>query len=252
VSERMTIEQLADRAGMTVRNVREHQTRGLLPPPALVGRKGYYDERHLARLLVVRQLQEEGLNLHAVGWLLEQAPPDAADEVARLKQALFAPWATEHPRSYALAELVERFGEEAGAATRARAEALGLLEQVDDTTWISPAPRLLEAGAQLVELGVEVEAALDVVEQLLASTSTVARSFVDLFVAEILSPVGAVGRPLGTDELTEDRTASVREAVERLRPIASEAVLAAFQLRMDELVARTFGPGETVEVRGEG
>jgi DNA-binding transcriptional MerR regulator len=252
VSDRMTIEQLADRAGMTVRNVREHQTRGLLPPPALVGRKGYYDERHLARLLVVRQLQEEGLNLHAVGWLLEQAPPDAADEVARLKQALFAPWTTEQPRTYTLTELVARFGEDAGPATRARAETLGLLEQLDDATWVSPAPRLLEAGAQLVELGVEVEAALDVVEQLLTSTATVARSFVDLFVAEILSPAGAASGGLETVDIAEERTAAIREAVERLRPIASEALLAAFQLRMDELVARTFGPGAAVEVRGEG
>jgi DNA-binding transcriptional MerR regulator len=252
VSDRMTIEQLADRAGMTVRNVREHQTRGLLPPPALVGRKGFYDERHLARLLLVRQLQDEGLNLHAVGWLLEQAPPDAADEVARLKQALFAPWTTEQPRTFALTELVERFGEEAGAATRARAEDLGLLQQVDETTWISPTPRLLEAGAQLVELGVEVEAALDVVEQLLASTATVARSFVDLFVAEILSPVGGASSGLPSAAGAEERTAAVREAVERLRPIASEAVLAAFQLQMDDLVARTFGPGSAVEVGSGG
>jgi DNA-binding transcriptional MerR regulator len=259
---RMTIEELAERAGMTVRNVREHQTRGLLPPPALVGRKGFYDERHLARLLLVRQLQEEGLNLHAVGWLLEQAPPEAA-EVARLKQALFAPWATERPRTYTLAELVTRFGVEAGAGARTRAEELGLLERVDEVTWVSPAPRLLEAGAQLVQLGVEVEAALDVVEQLTASLAAVARSFVELFVAEILSPTtaGGPGAPLAAGDRAEDvdrpgglgePPIAIGEAVERLRPIASEAVLAAFQLRMDELVARTFGPGGWLEGGGQG
>jgi DNA-binding transcriptional MerR regulator len=110
VSRRMTIEELAAASGMTVRNVREHQTRGLVPPPALVGRKGYYDDRHLARLQLIRQLQDEGLNLQAVGWLLEQVPPEATDEVARLKQALFAPWVTEAPRVYTVDELVVRFG----------------------------------------------------------------------------------------------------------------------------------------------
>jgi DNA-binding transcriptional MerR regulator len=233
VVRRMTIEELAAASGMTVRNVREHQTRGLLPPPTLVGRKGFYEDRHLARLHLVRQLQEEGLNLQAVGWLLAQVPPDAAEEVAQLKQALFAPWVTEEPRVYTLEDLVSRFGEEASAGARARAEELGLLRPLGDGRWRSPAPRLLEAGAQLVELGVEVEAALDVVEQLLASLSEVARTFVGLFVSEILAPGGRA---------EAERPAAIREAVERLRPVASEAVLAGFQLRMDQLVARTFDP----------
>lgn len=240
---RMTIEELASAAGMTVRNVREHQTRGLLPPPALVGRKGFYDGRHLARLQVVRQLQDEGLNLQAIGWLLDQAPPETVDEVVRLKQALFAPWVTEEPRVYTLEDLVARFGEEAGAATRERATGLGLLRPLDDGRWESTAPRLLEAGAQLVELGVEVERALDVVEELLASMAVVARSFLGLFVTEILASGGAEG----------ERPAAIHEAVERLRPVASEAVLAGFQLRMDELVATSFGPagrGRTGHVSG--
>jgi DNA-binding transcriptional MerR regulator len=241
--ERLTIEQLAARAGMTVRNVREHQTRGLLPPPALVGRKGFYDARHLSRLQLVRKLQEEGLNLHAIAWLLEHAPADAPDEVARLEQALFAPWATERPRVYSLDELRERFGDEAGAVARTRAEAMGLLRALDGDRWEAPAPRLLEAGAQLVELGVEVDAALAVVERLLASASAVASSFLELFVTEILHP-RAPTEP-GDDargEADGDGAATLRDAVERLRPIASEAVLAAFQLRMDELVSRTIGP----------
>jgi DNA-binding transcriptional MerR regulator len=234
VGRRMTIEELAAASGMTVRNVREHQTRGLLPPPALVGRKGFYDDRHLARLQLIRQLQDEGLNLQAVGWLLQQVPADAADEVARLKQALFAPWVTEAPRVYTVDELVTRFGPDADA--RARTEELGLLRDLGDGRWESTAPRLLEAGAQLVELGVEVGRALDVLEQLLASLSVVASSFVELFLAEIVAPSE------GTATSAMERPAAIREAVERLRPVASEAVLAGFQLRMDELVSTTFGP----------
>jgi DNA-binding transcriptional MerR regulator len=251
VPERMTIEELAQRAGMTVRNVREHQTRGLVPPPALVGRKGFYDDRHLTRLSLIRELQEEGLNLQAVAWLLEQVPADATDEVARLKQALFAPWVTERPRVYDLDDLVALFGADAGQEARERAEELGLLRPLDDRRWESPAPRLLEAGAQLAELGVELAAALDVVESLLDSAATVAGSFLDLFVAEILAPAAgtavdpaAVPGPDG-----RDRSAAIRDAVEHLRPVASEAVLAAFQLRMDELVTRTFGPTGTVAPR---
>ena len=33
--ERLTIDELAARVGMTARNIRAHQSRGLLPPPHL-------------------------------------------------------------------------------------------------------------------------------------------------------------------------------------------------------------------------
>ena len=38
----LTIEQLAHETGMTVRNIRAHQSRGLLPPPEVRSRTGYY------------------------------------------------------------------------------------------------------------------------------------------------------------------------------------------------------------------
>ena len=41
---KMTIGELAQRTGMTIRNIRAHQTRGLLPPPEVHGRTGYYGE----------------------------------------------------------------------------------------------------------------------------------------------------------------------------------------------------------------
>ena len=47
---KMTIRELAKRTGMTIRNIRAHQTRGLLPPPEVQGRTGYYNEDHIARI----------------------------------------------------------------------------------------------------------------------------------------------------------------------------------------------------------
>src|SRR5437764_215117 len=54
--ERLTVDELARNAGITTRNVRAYQERGLLPPPTRVGRVGYYDERHLARLSIIGEL----------------------------------------------------------------------------------------------------------------------------------------------------------------------------------------------------
>src|SRR3954469_4977870 len=62
----LTIDQLAAAAGMTVRNVRAYAGRGLLPPPRLQGRTGYYSSQHLNRLVLGRGLLARGYTLSAV------------------------------------------------------------------------------------------------------------------------------------------------------------------------------------------
>ena len=82
---RLTIGELAAAAGMTVRNVRNHQARGLIAPPSLVARTGYYGTEHLERLKLIRAMQAEGFNLEAIGLLLASAgepPPIPAEDLA--------------------------------------------------------------------------------------------------------------------------------------------------------------------------
>ena len=42
IANTLTVEQLAAESGMSVRNIRAHQARGLLPPPEVRQRVGYY------------------------------------------------------------------------------------------------------------------------------------------------------------------------------------------------------------------
>jgi len=63
---RYTLEQLADAAGMTARNVRAYQSRGLLQPPIRRGRSAVYDGYHLARLKQIRRLRELGVPLRLI------------------------------------------------------------------------------------------------------------------------------------------------------------------------------------------
>ena len=53
-ADELTIDELAARVGMTVRNIRAHQSRGLVPPPRLVGRTGFYGAEHVRRLETIR------------------------------------------------------------------------------------------------------------------------------------------------------------------------------------------------------
>src|SRR3954464_5082138 len=104
----ITIDELARRSGMTVRNIRAHQSRGLLPPPTLRGRTGFYGPEHVARIDAIRELQAEGFNLEGIRRLLETAGGEG-HEVVRFARAVKEPF-EEPGREVTLAELAERFG----------------------------------------------------------------------------------------------------------------------------------------------
>jgi hypothetical protein len=62
----------------------------------------------------------------------------------------------------------------------------------------------------------------------------VADEYVKLFVNEVWKPFVAEGRP-------QERWPEVRDALERLRPLAAEVLLAVFGLAMTEATERAFG-----------
>jgi hypothetical protein len=73
--QRCTIGELSEQVGMTVRNIRAYQARGLLPPPVVDGRVGYYTQAHRERLTMIRRLRAEGFNLVAISALLTGIVP---------------------------------------------------------------------------------------------------------------------------------------------------------------------------------
>jgi DNA-binding transcriptional MerR regulator len=78
MAESMTIGDLADRVGMTPRNIRAYQSRGLLFPPEIRGRVAHYSGAHAARLLLIASLQREGFTLAAIKKLMESPDSYAA------------------------------------------------------------------------------------------------------------------------------------------------------------------------------
>jgi DNA-binding transcriptional MerR regulator len=82
VRQEYTLAQLAAAVGMTERNVRAYRSRGLIRPPRLRGRVGYYDLGHISQLRLVQALTGRGLSLSVVGQLMEKNL--AEHELARL------------------------------------------------------------------------------------------------------------------------------------------------------------------------
>jgi DNA-binding transcriptional MerR regulator len=229
----VTIDELARRTRLTVRNIRAYQSRGLVPPPELRGRTGYYGEDHVARIELIRELQSEGFNLEAIKRLIEGAGGET-EEVLRFTQAVREPFEREEPREVDLDELQMSWGDRADPRILRRALDLGLLRELGEGRYEERSPRLGRAGLELAQLGVEAETGLDVIATARRHAEGVAEAYVQLFLNEIWKPFVAAGRP-------QERWPEVRDALERLRPLAAEVLLAVFGLAMTEVTESAFG-----------
>jgi DNA-binding transcriptional MerR regulator len=131
----MTIDQLAELAGTTSRNIRSFQTMGLIEPPELQGRTGLYGPTHLDRVRAVLRLQAEGFSLQSLVVLF-----DAHDRGRSLTSVLGLNGAAHAPGDdgtdadsaelYGFSDLLAR-----GPARRTAARGRPLLAVVPTTLW---------------------------------------------------------------------------------------------------------------------
>jgi DNA-binding transcriptional MerR regulator len=242
---RLTIDELARRTGMTVRNIRAHQSRGLLPPPEIEGRTGYYRDEHISRLELIAEMQADGFNLTAIKRLLDSSR-GADREVLGFRRALMY-WDDEDPELVTAEELAERLQlpPDPNPKLLARAIKSGFLVDLGEGRLEIPTPTLFHAAVELRELGVPVEIALAVLEQIESGSRSIARSFVRLFVDQVWRPFDEAGRP-------EEDWPIVRESLEKLRPLAGDAVLAVFRRTMAEAVEKRFGEELEKGAKGKG
>jgi DNA-binding transcriptional MerR regulator len=223
---RLTIEQLAAETGMSVRNIRSHQARGLLAPPEVRSRVGYYGPEHVAQLRLIRSLQEEGFNLGGIKKLLE-ATHGNVERLVRVRQAVNAPLKSGSGETHTAVELGHRFSLEPaeGRALLAKAVKLGVLIPVGGDKYEAPNPSLLAMGDEAVRSGIPLRAALEAIGDVQRHCDAASRSFVRLFLREVWKPFVKADMPV-------ERWPEIEDAVERLRPAASEALLTIFQERL--------------------
>jgi len=222
----LTIEQLAAQSGMSVRNIRAHQARGLLAPPEVRARVGYYGPEHLEQLRLIRDLQADGFNLGGIKRLLDDTR-GTAERLQRFGEALSAVASTERGETLTLEELGRRFRVSAQEAPEvlAEAERLGVLVPIGGDRFQAPSPSLLAIAEEVVGRGISLRSALSVLEDVDRHCESVSRSLVELFVHEIWKPFAQADMPA-------ERWPEIEHAVERLGPVASEALMAIFQRRL--------------------
>jgi DNA-binding transcriptional MerR regulator len=227
--DELTIDELARRIGMTVRNIRAHQSRGLLPPPEVRGRTGYYGADHVARLELIQELQAEGFNLELIRRLLDNAG-GSSSEVLRFKHALEQPFGTEQPATMGVAEMIAEWGT-ADPMLLYKSLELGLVRQLPDGRFELPSPRLAQAGRELLSLGIPLERSLEVLARVRAQADKIAQIYVDVFLETKWTPFEQAGRPA-------EGWPDVQRALERMHPLALDSLVAVFGIAMKEAVER--------------
>ncbi len=228
----LTVEQLAFETGMSVRNIRNHQSRGLLPPPEVRARIGYYGPQHVARLRLIQEMQAEGYNLKAIQRLIGDHGA-SADRFIEMRRAVSAPHEGEAPEVLTVEELGERMGP-GDQKLIDKAVKLGVLIPLGDGRFEVPSPSLLRAAEEVVGRGVSLAAAVNTIEKVHRSAASASHAFVKLFLDELWEPFDSAGRPA-------DRWPEVTESIERLRPLAAQTLVALFRQTMTAEVEEAFG-----------
>jgi DNA-binding transcriptional MerR regulator len=226
------VDDLARASGMSVRNIRAYQDRGLLPPPRREGRVGVYSEAHLARLRLIANLLERGYTFAHIQEFIEawQRGHDVPDLLG-LEEVLTSDWSDESPEYVTLDQLQTMFG--AGSFTPEeieRAISLDLLISQGEDRYVMPSPRLIHAGVELSNAGIPLQLIFNISEALATDIDESARILVDAISEHIFG-----GDPEKWT-LDEKEIPEISATIRRLRPMAQVAVDVYFNRAMERRV----------------
>ncbi|MDO0938224.1 MerR family transcriptional regulator [Streptomyces sp. DG2A-72] len=152
----LTIDELAARAGVTVRTVRFYSTKGLLPPPVIGPRRvGHYGQEHLARLALIEELQTQGMTLAAIDRYLRQLPPDLSAHDLAIHRAVVASWAPDSVETVTREELQRRAGRTLSDQDVERLGAMNVVAHEDGAFRVDSG--LLRLGVELLDVPLSQE-----------------------------------------------------------------------------------------------
>jgi DNA-binding transcriptional MerR regulator len=219
----LTLEQLTERVGMSVRNIRFYTTKGLVPPPIRRGRSGYYTADHVARLELVRELQGHGFTLSAIERYVAGIPADASPEDIALHRTMLAPWMADSWQEVGRSDLERLAGRRLGPDALDTLEALGVLRPLPRSRY-QVSRSQLGVGLGLLDLGYPIEAARAAAKVYAAHGRAIAEELYELF----RTMVWPVYKEQGVSP------EKIQEVVERLKPLSIASLVQAYEAGMDE------------------
>lgn len=232
--EEFTVDVLAERAAMTVRNVRAYSTRGLIDPPRLEGRTGYYTQKHLQRLILIRTLLGRGFTLAAIEDAILKSPSTASNVALDLLNIFEVDDQQDPSQEISRAELASLSGLNPDHKLIDQMIELGLLEHVDDDTVRMLEPSVVRPGAASVAIGLSPDSVVDIVPHMREHLEQISDRFVHHVSRDVAQPFLDAGLP-------QDEWPVVFEKIDQLIPIASQVVVAMFRSVLREAIEVEIG-----------
>lgn len=228
--ELLTIDELAARTGLTVRTIRFYAGHGLLPPPMRRGRLGYYSAPHRMRLEFIRELQDYGYTLAAIERVLARIPFEVAPGDLALHRAMLAPWAPERSEDFDRAGLQRRAGRELDEPALDFLLAMGTVERTGEGRYRTT-PSVLAMGIELLDMPVPRSVLAQAAAVISEHATAAAGELSEVFRRGVWEPY----RQGQLDRVDQDQLTAV---VSRLRPIAVQSLVAAFERAADRAIRR--------------
>ncbi|CAM5551568.1 MerR family transcriptional regulator [Streptomyces aurantiogriseus] len=223
----LTVDELAARAGVTVRTVRFYSTRGLLPPPVIGPRRvGRYGPEHLARLALIEELQQQGMTLAAIERYLDRLPPGLDAHDLAVHRAVVASWAPDAVETVTREELQRRAGRALSEEDVARLAAMNVVEGPQDVPGAEGAGGgsyrvdcgLLPLGVRLLDVPLSQEVILAARTTLIEHSRAAAHELSRLL----------------REAVAERDTQDVKSLTAHMHPLVVQALLTTFQRSLRE------------------
>ncbi|WP_019357868.1 MerR family transcriptional regulator [Streptomyces sp. AA1529] len=232
--DQLTVDQLAARAGVTVRTLRFYSTRGLLPPPTIGPRRvGRYGPEHLSRLALIEELQHQGMTLAAIERYLQRLPDDISAHDLAIHRAVVASWLPDTVDETTRSQLEGRVGRELTDDDLERLAAMSVLARTDDPDVFRVDPALVQLGVRLLDVPMSQEAILAARSVMLEHARSAARELSRLFKQEVWDPY----RELEPDP---ERLERMKSLSAHMQPMVVQALVTAFQRSMKEELREVF------------
>ncbi|MGW0161636.1 MerR family transcriptional regulator [Mycobacterium sp. NPDC003323] len=227
------IEELAQLAGTTTRNIRVYRDRGLLHPPLRVGRIALFNDTHLTRLRLITSLLDRGYNIaHVHEMLSAWEQGKGVGDLLGLESAIAGSWATEKPERMSVAEAKRLVDDEPGFE---RMVGLGVIK-LEDGEAVVVRPKLIEAFNEIRQYGVAPDKLIGLHEQIAPLVDQISGLLVQAGIEEVLHRINP-GAALPADtEIAELLTMLVR-----FRTQAVSAVSATLAFSIESTIESAVG-----------
>ena len=229
----LTIEELALRTRMSVRNLREWRTLGLLPPAEMRGRVGYYAPEIAERVDRIRSLHAQGFKLGMIRQMLE-ASAVLGEDVTHLA-SIFRGAFREEEEAIGDGGAFTDLWPGAGPKEIRRAIELGVVRELADGRLVFADRRVARVSAGLRRLGLSLAEALEPTEEIRKHLDAVAGIFERVWKRHVWKPLVESGQ-------SEAALADLPGTLAEVKTLALEGVIGLFRIameaRVEESIAR--------------